>query len=247
MRQVPQSRFEASIGRCRSKYHLFRQLASRTRNALYVALGEGYDLFLEMPGNDALRAEFEQALSSQNMRRSDRESLLFIEYAYFPHVLLPGKDHKTDIDKASTYANVFDKAAATNITSAEFVPWVRKNGGIHNIAYPETARVSRRAKRPPLGKSARVESQRTSGPAATSGASTVVEQPELGPTGLPGDLWYCNAAVAEKAAKARQAVKDRPQKVTRIFYAYGETEVLIGVTTTPGGAPPPYAGHRIRA
>ena len=238
MSQTPTRKFKNAIVRCRSKYHLFRQLASRTRNALYVALGEGYDLFLEMPGNDALRAEFDQALSSQNMRRSDRESLLLIEYAYFPHVLLPGIGHKPDIDKASSYANVFDKAAAANITSAEFVPWVREKGGIQKIAHGETAGTSRRAQRTPLGKSARVKSHRISGPAVTA------EPSESRLPVLP-EIFLCSPGVLQQVAQTVQAAHTEQQIVTFTGFMNGKCTVVTAIEAEPWHGPFPWAGYPI--
>jgi hypothetical protein len=238
MKHAPTRKFKNAIARCRLKYHTFRQLESRTRNALYVALGEGYDLLLEMLDNDALRSEFDHELSSQNMRKSDRESLLIIEYAYFPHVLLPGMGHKPDIDKASSYAIVFDKAAAANITSAEFVRWVRENGGIQKIAHGETARTPRRAQRPPLGKSGRVKSHRISGPAVT------VEPSE---SRLPVllDIFLCSPGVVRQVAQTVQAAHTEQQIVTFTGFMNGKCTVVTAIKAEPWHGPFPRAGYPI--
>jgi len=81
-----------------------------------------------MRKNDELRADFYRAIASQNMRKSDNEVLLLVEYTYFPHVLQPGKDHKDDINKASRYAKLMKKALAANIRPTDFVAFARKQG-----------------------------------------------------------------------------------------------------------------------
>src|SRR4051812_35514635 len=98
---------------------------------------------LEFQDDPVLRTDFELALTVQKMRTSPNQVLLVTEYIYFPHVLHAGEGHKPAINKASTYAAVYEKALASNISAPDFVSFVQKNGGITKIAREAAAQSKR--------------------------------------------------------------------------------------------------------
>src|SRR5216110_1326072 len=102
--------FHEAVSRCRRAYGVFRQLASRTDEALYHALAEVYSLDCRMRRDTVLRATFDYLQDVNIGRRHSNEMLFLVKYSLFPQTLEAGVDHKPDINKASRYAKLLNKA-----------------------------------------------------------------------------------------------------------------------------------------
>ena len=236
MNKSPMIKFENDIAKIREEYKQFQGMAGRTIRALWRALGGGYAKILEYQSNALLQAEFELTLAAKKMRTSPKKILLVTEYMYFPHVLHPAEGHKPDTNKARTYAKVYERALASNISAADFVSFVRKNRGIQNIATDGTMQPKRQMKGSPVGKSAPRKST-----APTSSPAVVVEQ--------SGRRWpvffdavrFNNTKVAETAAHALQATDSEPQRLTVTYYTSPEKRIMTSITTEPWKGPVPFA------
>jgi hypothetical protein len=259
MDQMQEGTFEEAIGRARSKYELFRQFASRTHKVLREALEELYALLLKIRSDEALRTAFYRALVSQNMRIGDKEELLLVEYAFFPHVLLPGKDHRDDINKASRYNTLIKKALAANISPTDFVAFARKETALANAK-----RKSQPAKRSEveIGEPANLTADPSNRVTATAEPVkrvtataepvkrvtptaepvkrfTAVEPPASWDTVLPGEVWFNSTGLAQKAVEFVRAAKAQRQRGNIEFYFDGERTVVTGIAAEPWHGPFP--------
>ena len=263
MDRIQEDALEEAIGRARSKYDLFRQFASRTHKALREALAELYTLLLRIRSDEALRSAFYRALVSQNMRIGEKEELLLIEYAFFPHVLLPGKDHRDDINKASRYAVLIKKALAAKISPTDFVAFARKER-IQETARADAKRKSQSAKGSEVENGEAVNltadpSNRVTATADPSNRVTPTGEPvkEVAPTAdpvkritavepsaswdtvLPGEVWFNSTALAQKAVEIDHAAKAQRQLVNIAIHVDGERRVVTGITAEPWHGPFP--------
>lgn len=192
--------FRNAASKCRNKYGIVLNLRVRTDDALYEALRWVYALYLQMRGNGRYRDAFYHDLKSNKMRKGGSEPLTLVELVFFPHVLLRREkgnhqNHKADLNKASSYAKVISYAVAHKVKSADFVKFIRDNGGIQVIAKAETGRCPRRKEQIGirLGKSR---------PAAAGGpVIPVVKPPRPGHCPLPLALW-CTDEIAVKIIEA---------------------------------------------
>src|SRR5690348_8160955 len=106
------SELEGALSRCRQAYAAFQQLAGRTDEALYQALALVYGVQLQVRSDTVLRATLNELLQRYRGGKQVNEALFLVKYAFFPDTLQPGPGHKGDINKASRYAKLINKALA---------------------------------------------------------------------------------------------------------------------------------------
>ena len=63
---------------------------------------------------------------------------------------------------------------------------------------------------------------------------------------MPDDVWYSNAGVAAKAAKALQAAEGQRQQIELVIYADGKGWVVVGLSSKPCEAATPVREQRVR-
>jgi hypothetical protein len=217
---MEQDKLHDSVTRCRQAYGVFQQSTSRTDEALYQALAEVYSLDCQFRVDAALRAKFDQLLELRSGRKQSNEALFLIKYAFFPDTLQPGPGHKSDINKASRYAKLINKALTQNIRPDAFVAFARDQG------VQRTALASRPGKRPPVAKAAPRRRE-----ASTLGPSALGEATILMAAVSALECWFYSTSVAEQSAGAVQRAKSQPQKITVTMYVNNERAVVTGLTT----------------
>jgi hypothetical protein len=222
MQQNPQDVLNAAIAHCRTAYAGFQQLAARTDEALYRAIGEIYSLKVRIQTDRALRAQFDELLLNAVGKYSN-EALFLVKYTFFPDTLQTGPGHKADINKASRYAKLINRASAHNIQPADFVAFAREHG------IQQTALAARKFKpsRPPQLASTGRGGASLDAPTDASGASFVSHG------FAPVETWCYSAAVTERLADAVRRAVAAPQKLTVTVYVNDERAVVTGVTAQP--------------
>ena len=120
--------FDSRVFNSRQAYAAFQQLASRTDDALYQALGIIHALWVEMRDDKTLRSDFAAVLTEHSGDRIVNETLFLVKYAFFPHTLQPGPGHKAEITKASRYAKLINKALEQGLEPTDFVQFARTEG-----------------------------------------------------------------------------------------------------------------------
>lgn len=143
---TPLNWFKKAIAHCQSKHDAVLDLMARTDEALYEAIRCVYALYLRIRADRLVHEAFYYELRSNKMRSGDNEALALVELAFFPHVLLAGtkgthRNHKAEIDKASSYAKAISYAHTKGLKPQNFVEFLRKNGGIQATAKAATDRV----------------------------------------------------------------------------------------------------------
>jgi hypothetical protein len=211
-------------------------MKSRTNAAYRDALRELFIFYLKLKDNSAVRNAFYQDLASQNMRISNKEILLFVEYVLFPHVLLhPDMENKPDLTKASRYATLIGKALKASISPTEFVQFLRKQAKEQTQAKKKTGRADQSQKQSPVeapDPSALTElpgvpdhgprpMPQSSSPAPIAGApSPLLDE-------FVGHLWYNSDELARFAAQVKRTAKAEPQIVTVTYHTRPEMQHLV--------------------
>lgn len=214
--------FDALISACRQAYAAFQQLASRTDEALYQALGQVHALRWQMRSDTALHAQFQQLLEQHAPDKSGKDTLFLVKYAYFPHTLQPGPGHKADITKASRYAKLINKALDQDVQPADFVEFARDQG------VQRTAAASRRAS-PPRYCSGRPGRRRPPSAISSRPSTGSFLDAILSPRGVS---FYSSQLLARLGTLLR-AASHQAQRVSLTIYLNDERAVLTGCT---GGA-----------
>ena len=210
--------FNILMTHCREAYAVFQQMASRTDDALYEALGQVHALRIEMHTNPTLRAEFDDLLQRHAGGKPTNETLLLVKYAFFPDTLQPGPGHKADLNKASRYAKLINTALDNGVEPGRFVAFAREHG-IQRTAINSrrirrsngTRRPNRRGKRGPR-----------SSPAIPVGLFLATALAPLEP-------WLYSSAVAERLASMTQKANDGPQRIRLTIYVNNKQAVLTGI------------------
>ena len=210
--------FNILMTHCREAYAVFQQMASRTDDALYEALGQVHALRIEMHTNPTLRAEFDDLLQRHAGGKPTNETLLLVKYAFFPDTLQPGPGHKADLNKASRYAKLINTALDNGVEPGQFVAFAREHG-IHRTAVSSartprsngSRRPSRHGKRGP-----------SSSPAIPVGLFLATALAPLEP-------WLYSSAVAERLASMMQKANDGPQRIRLTIYVNQQRAVLTGI------------------
>lgn len=208
--------FDMMILASRNAFTAFQEMASRTDDALYQALGQVHELQFRIPIDTALAHCFDALLQQHTGGKCLNETLFLVKYAFFPHTLQPGPGHKSDITKASRYAKLINKARAHNIPPAEFVAFAREQG------IQRTAVSSRLGKRSRLraGPAGRRRSSRVS-PITESGSF-------VGAVLHPLVTWFYSDKVGERLTVALRAAQYQPQKISLTVYVNHERAVVTG-------------------
>src|SRR5437868_4871118 len=193
--------FNLIISSCRKSYAAFQQLASRTDDALYHALGDLHALRSRMRNEPVLRAEFDELLQ-MNGGKSTNETLFLVKYVFFPHTLQPGPGHKSDITKASRYAKLINKALDQRIQPADFVAFARQQG------IQRTALASRTSKRLPIRTNPPQSRKSPSSSSSVTGTASF-----MGPILAPLEPWFYSHALATRLADVVRRAKDQPQQL----------------------------------
>lgn len=228
---------DEGVERCRSEYDAARQMQSRTNAAFRNALRELYILYLNIRDNNAVRNAFYRDLASQNMRISNKEVLLVAESTLFPNVLrYPDTDHKSDITKASAYADLINRALKANISPAEFVRFVRKEAKKKTAkANAKTADAARSPKGPPENASEPPE------PTTLPGAPAMAYKRIGSQRSMFLDGFWFNTDLAAETAMALYAAKGR-QQITVTLYTDPDKhadKVVTAITVKPWHGPSP--------
>lgn len=214
--------FEAIIAVCRQSYAAFQQLAGRTDDALYEALGQIHALRYQMCTDTATRAKFDELLQLHTGGKAINETLFLVKYAFFPHTLQPGPGHKADITKASRYAKLTNKALDGNVAPADFVAFARQQG------IQRTAVGSRWTKRP-LGRGG--PPRRVQAPSRNASVPAVPSF--LAPVLVSIETSFHTSEVATRVAAVLREAKDQPHRILLTIYVNDARAVLTGVTGKP--------------
>jgi hypothetical protein len=214
--------FETSIAACRQTYGVYQQLAARTNDALYAALGEVYRLCLHIRTDPNLETAWHELLLRHIGDKPVNETLFLVKHAFFPDTLQPGPGHKADITKASRYAKLINRALDQGIDPADFVTFARDQG-IQRTAIGTGAgkRSCAPAVRRPRSRSRRYPAPRS----VRSSLLTAMLRPLAG--------WFYSSEVAARLAAILQAAQDQPHKLSLTLYVNHERAVLTGVSARP--------------
>jgi hypothetical protein len=224
-----------TISRCRQIYAAFEQLAARTDEALYGALGEIYTLLFQIRTKAALRAEFDRLLQQSAGARPANEALFLVKYAFFPDTLTPGPGHKSAITKASRYAKLINKAFEQDVRPADFVSFARHHGIQRTAATSRQAKPFRFGKRQPHRRKGPSASSSVTG--ATSFAATIL---------TPLEAWFSNSEGSAQLGHLLRAAKHQAQRISLTVYVSDDRAVLTECTGQPWNGELPEAAIRVR-
>ena len=208
--------FENFISACREAYGVYQQFASRTDESLYQALGQVHRARFRMGTDAKLAADFRKLLQCHVADKPTNESLFLVKYAFFPHTLQPGPDHKSEITKASRYAKLINQALDQNVEPADFVAFARDRG------IQRTAAGARRGHIP----RAPLHRRRPAARSSSGGAAKLLLAPLLRPLRTS----FSSAELAVRLAACLRAAQVQPQKISLTVYVNEERAVLTGVT-----------------
>lgn len=216
--------FNILMTHCREAYAVFRQMASRTDDALYEALEQVHALRIKIDTNPTLRAGFDDLRQRHTGGKPTNETLLLVKFAFFPDKLQPGPGHKGDLNKASRYAKLINAALEKGIQPGQFVAFAREQGIQRTAMSSRRTGPSHGRRRPPHhGKR---PPNRSSAMSAASGVVT-----EL----TPLEAWFYSSAVAERLAAVLQIAKTNPQKISLTVYVNDERVVVTGLVAKAAG------------
>lgn len=210
--------FDAVIAGCRQAYVEFQQLAGRTDESLYRALGQIHALRHRMSTEPVLRASFDELLQGHAGGKSLKETLFLVKYAFFPHTLQPGPGNKSDITKASRYSKLINKALDQNVGPVDFVAFARQHG-IQRTA------VTMAGKRPARGRDPRRQGRHSPSSTQSVQASAFFVRDIVAPL----EPWFYSSGVAARFARALVDAADHPQKISLTVYLNDKRGVLTGV------------------
>jgi hypothetical protein len=217
-----QDGFDVAISRCRQAFDAFQQLAARTDEALYRALGEIYTLLVRLRTDAALRDEFDRLLQQPASGRPLNEALLLVKYAFFPHTVTAGPGHKSDITKASRYAKLINRALEQDIRPADFLAFAQDHG------IQRTAATSRQAKPFRFGKRQPHRRQRPSASPSLAGAAlfatTIL---------MPLELWFYSNDGSAQLRHLLRAAKHQAQRISLTVYVSDDRAALTECTGQP--------------
>lgn len=203
---------------CRDAYTAFREMASRTDDALYHALGQVHELQSRARTETALAHCFDALVQLHTGGKCANETLFLVKYVFFPHTLQPGPGHKADITKASRYAKLINRALAHNIPPADFVAFAREHG------IQRTAINSRRGKRSHLRAGRRIGRKSRSRVSSVTDSASFVQD-----IVRPLEAWFYAADLAAQFAKLLAEARREPQKLSLTIYINHERAVVTGL------------------
>jgi hypothetical protein len=211
------SEFDTMISTCRNAYSAFQQLAGRTDDALYQALGQVHALQVRMHTDTALSERFNALLQKHVGGKCANETLFLVKYAFFPHTLQPGPQHKADITKASRYAKLINRALAHNIPLDQFVAFARQHG------------IQRTAVSSHLGKRSHLRAGRRLARRSRSSVSSVTDGAAFVQDILNAvETWFYRADLAARMAQLLRDAQQQPQKLSLTVYVNHERAVVTG-------------------
>ena len=221
MRGQTSLEFDVLISACRQAYAEFQQLAGRTDEALYQALGQVYAIRFEMQQNETLQSRFDQLIEDQQIRvRPTKETLFLIKYAFFPHTLQAGPGHKGDITKGSRYAKLINKALAASTSPADFVAFAREHG-IQRTAAKSLSR-AHRYNGPPR------DPRHWPGAAYLRGIASFA-----GAVLRPFEPWLYSAELATRIGNLLAEAQQQPQRLRLTVYIDRQRAVFTGCRGKP--------------
>jgi len=210
--------FNMIITHCREAYAVFRQMAGRTDDALYEALGQIHALRFRMLTDAALRAEFDALLQHHTGGKPANETLFLLKFAFFPDTLQPGPGHKGELNKASRYAKLINRALEKGIRPDSFVAFAREQGIQRTAMRSSQTRRSRGRCRP--AHHGKRPSDRSSAMSVASFVATAL---------TPLEAWLYSSAVAERLASVMESARANPQKISLTLYVNDTRAVVTGL------------------
>lgn len=120
--------FESAIARCRAEHKVYLEQEKRTHLALYKDIGVVYGVWVEAQEETILGRRFRERLSSRPKREQKNPALFLVKYALFSHLLEFGANDKDSQNKASSYADLINRAWGERVSVAAFVPFAQKVG-----------------------------------------------------------------------------------------------------------------------
>ena len=227
--------FDTMILACRQAYVAFQQLAGRTDEALYQALGRLYAIQFDMRADAALQSQFGQVVQVQRTGlKPINETLLLVKYAFFPHTLQPGPGHKADITKASRYGKLIDKASDANIAPADFVAFAREHGIQRTAAGSALLKRCRRYKGPARH------------PRHWPGAAYIRSLGSFTGAMLhPLESWFYSTELGARLSSLVAEAQQQPQKIRLTVYLDRHRAVFTGCRGKPWTGEFPEAEIRV--
>jgi hypothetical protein len=122
-------KLEAAIDRLASLFDQARQWETRTHKYLYRAIGNAYRLERQMQTDESLRAVFDEVLKARGLPKGKNEALSLVKLTFCPNLPDVGtQERKNELNKASSYAKLINKALAAEINPSEFADFARQVG-----------------------------------------------------------------------------------------------------------------------